>query len=254
MTPLFELVTPIPFVALQQMFNASAPWGMLGYEKALYLDELSRRGDRRDRRARAEEDLAVVVLPDLHARRRLSAAGTPTPPSAAAARRSSCSTSTAAAPTRTLYETDRAWVRDFWDAMRPHATGVGGYVNFMAEADEDRVRASYGAAKYARLHASRPSTTRTTCSTSTPTSGRPERRRGGLTPWLSGESLMARRRRRRRSGHFADSTSHGHLQADRSHREREQLARRRAVARADALDREASEQHRDRHLHLSRAR
>ncbi len=40
-TPLFELVTPIPFVALQQMFNESATWGMLGYEKALYLDELS---------------------------------------------------------------------------------------------------------------------------------------------------------------------------------------------------------------------
>ena len=40
-TPLFELVTPIPFVALQQMFNESAAWGTLGYEKALYLDELS---------------------------------------------------------------------------------------------------------------------------------------------------------------------------------------------------------------------
>ena len=40
-TPLFELVTPMPFVALQQMFNESATWGLLGYEKALYLDELS---------------------------------------------------------------------------------------------------------------------------------------------------------------------------------------------------------------------
>ena len=40
-TPLFELVTPIPYVALQQMFNESAVWGSLGYEKALYLDELS---------------------------------------------------------------------------------------------------------------------------------------------------------------------------------------------------------------------
>jgi FAD/FMN-containing dehydrogenase len=39
--PLFELVTPIPYVALQQMFNGSAPWGILGYEKAVYLDELT---------------------------------------------------------------------------------------------------------------------------------------------------------------------------------------------------------------------
>ena len=39
--PLVELVTPIPYTALQQMFNGSAPWGILAYEKAVYLDELS---------------------------------------------------------------------------------------------------------------------------------------------------------------------------------------------------------------------
>jgi len=35
--------------------------------------------------------------------------------------------------------------------MRLHAFGAGGYVNFMSEVDEDRVRASYGEAKYQRL-------------------------------------------------------------------------------------------------------
>jgi FAD/FMN-containing dehydrogenase len=39
----------------------------------------------------------------------------------------------------------------FWEALRPHASGSGSYVNFMAEYDEDRVRASYGATKYERL-------------------------------------------------------------------------------------------------------
>ena len=34
-------MTPIPYVALQQMFNGSAPWGLLAYEKAVYLDELT---------------------------------------------------------------------------------------------------------------------------------------------------------------------------------------------------------------------
>ena len=34
----------------------------------------------------------------------------------------------------------------------PHAAGVGSYVNFMVEYEEDRVRAAYGA-KYDRLQA-----------------------------------------------------------------------------------------------------
>ena len=33
--------TPIPYTALQQMFDESAPWGIRGYEKAVYLDELT---------------------------------------------------------------------------------------------------------------------------------------------------------------------------------------------------------------------
>jgi len=41
-------------------------------------------------------------------------------------------------------------VRSFWDALRPHASGAGSYVNFMTDVEEDRVKASYGADKYAR--------------------------------------------------------------------------------------------------------
>jgi FAD/FMN-containing dehydrogenase len=48
-------------------------------------------------------------------------------------------------------EDPSGWAREFWEAMRPHASGVGGYVNFMSEIDEDRVRASYGPDAYARL-------------------------------------------------------------------------------------------------------
>ena len=57
----------------------------------------------------------------------------------------------AAASDGATYEADRTWVRNFWDAMRPHATGSGGYVNFLVEADEARLRASYGQDKYQRL-------------------------------------------------------------------------------------------------------
>ena len=57
----------------------------------------------------------------------------------------------AAAPSQDVYEAERAWVRTLWSALAPHAAGVGSYVNFIAEPDEDRVRAAYGPEKYARL-------------------------------------------------------------------------------------------------------
>ena len=42
-------------------------------------------------------------------------------------------------------------MRDFIEALRPYASDEGTYLNFLADADADRVRASYGEAKYARL-------------------------------------------------------------------------------------------------------
>jgi hypothetical protein len=36
-----EMVTPISYAGLQQMFDESAPWGMYSYEKAVYLDDLT---------------------------------------------------------------------------------------------------------------------------------------------------------------------------------------------------------------------
>jgi FAD/FMN-containing dehydrogenase len=59
----------------------------------------------------------------------------------------------AAAHTRELYETERAWARTFWSSLVPHAVGVGSYVNFLADPDRDRVRAAYGGQKYERLAA-----------------------------------------------------------------------------------------------------
>jgi FAD/FMN-containing dehydrogenase len=150
-TPLFELVTPMPFVALQQMFNDSATWGTLGYEKALYLDELS--------------DAAIDVIGEHVPKKTSPLSFCPTFTLSGAYRRAGNSDTAfggsraasyvfnieAAASDSATYEADRTWVRNFWDAMRPHATGSGGYVNFLVEADEARVRASYGEDKYQRL-------------------------------------------------------------------------------------------------------
>ncbi len=39
--PLWELVTPMPYVGLQRMIDGSAHWGTFGYEKALYVGSFS---------------------------------------------------------------------------------------------------------------------------------------------------------------------------------------------------------------------
>jgi FAD/FMN-containing dehydrogenase len=150
-TPLFELVTPMPFVALQQMFNESATWGSYGYEKALYLDELS--------------DEAIDVISEHVPKKTSPLAFVPTF-TLSGKYRDVRDKDTAfggsrqagfvfnietASPDRETYESGRAWVREFWEAMRPLASESGGYVNFMSELEEGRIRSSYGAEKYARL-------------------------------------------------------------------------------------------------------
>ena len=57
----------------------------------------------------------------------------------------------AIAPDPELLATDRAWVREFFDALVPFSSNSGGYVNFIADVDDDRVRTAYGPAKYDRL-------------------------------------------------------------------------------------------------------
>jgi FAD/FMN-containing dehydrogenase len=149
--PLFELVTPMPFVALQQMFNESAQWGSFGYEKALYLDELSDGvitaiGEHAPRKSAALAFAPVFTLGGAY--RNVADNATAFGGSRAASFVFNIHT---AAPTRELYEADRTWVRNFWEALRPYASGSGGYVNFQAEPDEDRVKSTYGAEKYTRL-------------------------------------------------------------------------------------------------------
>ena len=50
-----------------------------------------------------------------------------------------------------LLAADRDWARHFWQDLLPHAPGPGSYVNFMTDYEADRVRASYGPARYQRL-------------------------------------------------------------------------------------------------------
>ena len=150
LSPIVELVTPIPYVGLQQMFDESAPWGLHSYEKAVYLDELS-------------EGVIDVILE--HQARKMSplsfvpifalGGAYERADSDASAFGGSRSTRyvinvSGTTPSPDDYEAERAWVRDYWSALVKHASGVGSYVNFMTEYEEDRVRSAYGA-KYGRL-------------------------------------------------------------------------------------------------------
>ncbi|HEY3108085.1 MAG TPA: FAD-binding oxidoreductase [Chloroflexota bacterium] len=151
MPPLFDLVTPMPYTALQQMFNAGVQWGVHAYEKALYLDDLT--------------DGAIDVFADFVPRKQSPLSMTPVfivdgayqrvgqdETAFGGSRQARVVFNIAAiCPTPELYQSERAWVRAFWEALRPHASNAGGYVNFMNEYEEDRVRAAYGPAKYDRL-------------------------------------------------------------------------------------------------------
>ncbi len=151
--PLFELVTPIPHVELQQMLDGAAPWGIQAYEKGVYLTELSD---------------AVIDIGIAHLGRRQSPMSiTPIFPVGGAfhdvgdddtafggsrANTRWVYNVAAAAPTAESLAADRRWVADLTAALAPHAA-PGGYVNFLNEPTDDRVLAAYGTAKYERLAA-----------------------------------------------------------------------------------------------------
>ena len=149
--PLFEFATPIPHTALQQMFDESAPWGIRGYEKAIYLDELTDGAidviaAHLPRKTSPMSFMPIFALGGEYARKADS-------DNAFGGSRSTryVVNIAAIAPTPELLEADRSWTRSFWSDLVPHAQGVGSYVNFMADYEEDRIRAAYGPDKYQRL-------------------------------------------------------------------------------------------------------
>ncbi|HZN13174.1 MAG TPA: FAD-binding oxidoreductase [Acidimicrobiales bacterium] len=149
--PAWELVTPIPYTELQKMFNESAPWGLLAYEKALYLQNLDD----------AVVDSFVAAMPKVTSPMTfcpvfpLDGAFHDTPEDATAFGGGRDAgwvfNMSAGAMAPDVLDVERTWVRALWDELRPNARDSGGYVNFLADADEERVRASYGAKKYDRL-------------------------------------------------------------------------------------------------------
>ncbi len=151
LAPLFEFVTPMPYVDLQQLLDEANAAGQFYYDKGTDLADLS--------------DDVIAVVTD-HMQRRTSPmsvalfyplggrfsevgeddtafGGARTP------HYSLVIVGTALDPE--VLAAERAWVRSFWEALQPLASGIGSYVNLMAEFEPDRMRAAYGPAKYERL-------------------------------------------------------------------------------------------------------
>jgi FAD binding domain/Berberine and berberine like len=149
--PLWEFVTPMPYVALQQMFDEVNAWGFHGYAKGTYLEDLSDQAIEvaADYLPRKSSPLSALLFYRLD--QAYSEAGDDATAFSGGRSPRYAVFIIAVCPTPQLLAADRAWARSFWEALRPHSLGTGSYVNAMTEFEADRVRASYGPAKYQRL-------------------------------------------------------------------------------------------------------
>ncbi|WP_328926738.1 FAD-binding oxidoreductase [Streptomyces sp. NBC_00190] len=136
-----EHVGPMPYPALNTAFDGLVPPGLQHYWKANFVTELS------DAAIAAHEQHAprlpalnstIHIYPINGACHRVAPEAT-----AFAYRDASFATVIAGMwPDPSANEANIAWVRDYYDATAPHSE-EGGYVNFMADDDQDRIRANY---------------------------------------------------------------------------------------------------------------
>jgi hypothetical protein len=149
--PLFETTTPLPYVALQQLLDEAAFWGVRAYAKGLYLDELTDEAidvvaDRTGRRDAPMSEL--LIFPFGGAYTEVADADT-----AWGGRRSAgwLMAIEGMAPDPESFVGARQWARDTWEQLRPIAGSSATYVNLMAEPDDRAILDTYGQEKYARL-------------------------------------------------------------------------------------------------------
>jgi FAD/FMN-containing dehydrogenase len=142
--PLVDLIGPIPYSALQSLFDDSAPFGGLSYWKSDTLDELSDEciDVLVSHTAKLAELCPLTIVHIYPLRGAIARVGAhKTAYSHRAERFSTIVSATWFNPDQS--ETHIEWVRGLWQAMRPCASG-GVQPNFLGEEGDDRVRAAYG--------------------------------------------------------------------------------------------------------------
>ena len=149
--PLFDFVTPMPFVQLQQLIDEANRFGLFAYDKTLYIGELSEGAsavvaEHLPRKTSPHSVLMFYRLDGAYSKvgeDETAFGGGRSPRYAAFI--------IGLAETRDMLAPVREWVRTLWAALQPFALGSGSYLNGEAEFQGDRVRSSYGPAKYERL-------------------------------------------------------------------------------------------------------
>lgn len=149
--PLVDLIQPTPYLSHQALFDASVPHGLRYYWKSESFPPIS--DGLID--AFTEHAWRVATPASYAAMFHLGGAvGRVDPDSSAFEDRRAMHAMTIDGVWSDPGDADAcvAWVRSFWEAVRPHSTGRV-YVNFLGDEGQERVRAAYGAAKYGRLQA-----------------------------------------------------------------------------------------------------
>jgi FAD/FMN-containing dehydrogenase len=142
--PLFEFVTEMPYVQLQQLFDEANPFGIHCYDKGLYLPDLTDEViavivEHLGRKESPESVLFLYRLDGAYSRvgeDDTAFGGGRSPRYATFILGLGWSQEVLARETE--------WVRAFWEALSPHAMESGSYLNGEADVGQERVRASYG--------------------------------------------------------------------------------------------------------------
>jgi len=150
--PLFEYVTPMPYVALQQMIDDANAWGFYGYDKGAYFEDLSDEmidvfTEHVPRRTSPLTAVLFYRLDEAYSKidDNETAFGGGRSPRYMAFFIGLC-------PTPDMLPAEREWVRSMWGDLKPYMIGNTAYVNALEKQETDRVRETYGP-KYERLAA-----------------------------------------------------------------------------------------------------
>jgi len=136
-----EMVSPMPYPALNALFDPLLPAGLQHYWKAAFATDLT------DGAIKAHMEFGPkvpVVNSTMHIYPINGAASRVAPDATAFAYRDAKFATVIAGmwPDPADNEKNIKWVKDYYKALQPHSSS-GGYVNFMAGDDQERVRDNY---------------------------------------------------------------------------------------------------------------